>query len=258
MKVIGIIGGSTEVSTAEYYKLINLGINKKLGGYHTGEIIINSMDFANSVYFVKNGLWEEGGRYLHSKALSLERAGADFFLCASNTWHIAAPIFTKEIRIPLLHILDPTVAAIKSKGLKKVVLLGTKATMSSPALFQQYASRGVETLVPDAEDQTYIDENILNELSKGVFGAEAQCRYLDIVDQMVLERGAQGVILGCTEIPFLINQNDRPNIPMFDTLRLHVEAAVALALDEQYSEEKILERKCQESVGGLQTSQLER
>ncbi|CAL5870367.1 uncharacterized protein PFLUO_LOCUS4603 [Penicillium psychrofluorescens] len=230
MKTIGIIGGSTEVATAEYYKLINLGINKRLGGFNTGEIIINSMNFDKSAHYVQGELWEEGGKYLQGKALSLERAGADFFLCVSNTWHIAAPVFTKDVHIPFLHILDSTVAAVKGQDLRTVLLLGTKATMESEALLAQYSQRGIEIVVPNGNDQAQIDDIIFMELSKGSFTAQARQKYLDIVDKHVA-KGVEGIILGCTEIPLLINQRDRPSIPMFDTLKLHVEAAVNMALE---------------------------
>ena len=187
------------------------------------------MNFAKSAHYVQGGLWEEGGKYLQDKALSLERAGVDFFLCVSNTWHIAAPFFTKDVHVPFLHIMDSTVAAIKESGLGTVLLLGTKATMSSEALLAQYSERGVDVVVPSSSEQANIDDVIFLELSKGIFTPEAKKKYLDIVDQYVT-KGVQGVIMGCTEIPLLISQGDRPSVPIFDTLKLHVDAAVDMAL----------------------------
>lgn len=230
MKTIGIIGGSTDVATVEYYKLINAHIREVLGGLHTGEIIINSMDLARSAHYVHNGLWDEGGEYLHGKALSLERAGADFILVVSNTWHRASHVFMQGVKIPLLHIVDPTAMAIKEKGLRTVALLGTKATMGTHYLPNEYESRfGINVITPAEDEQTFIDDVIFKELSYWKFKDESRERYLTIIDKLV-ERGAQGVILGCTEIPLLVKQADRPNVPMFDTLTLHAKAAAMKAV----------------------------
>ncbi|KAL7954170.1 Asp/Glu/hydantoin racemase [Trichoderma compactum] len=230
MKIVGIIGGSTDLATVEYYKLINAHIRAKLGGFYTGEIIINSMNFERSAYFVNNNLWEEGGEYLHGKALSLERAGADFIICVSNTWHRVSEAFMKDIKIPLYHIADPTARAILDLKLHTVALLGTKATMSSDYLPNEFSSRfGINIIVPTGEEQIYIDDVIFNELAKSQFTEESRQGYLKIVDKLV-SRGAQGVILGCTEIPLLIEQKDRPDIPMFNTLELHARGAAEKAL----------------------------
>lgn len=232
MKTVGIIGGSTDLATAEYYKLINATVREQLGGLHTGEIIINSMDLARSAHYVHGELWDEGGEYLAGKARSLERAGADFIIVVSNTWHRAAHIFMREVKIPLLHIADPTAEAIHTKGLKKVVLLGTKATMGTPYLVDEFKNRGVEVVVPTVEEQTFIDDVIFKELSFWQFKESSKQRYLDIVDRLVKEEGAEGAILGCTEIPLLIKQEDRPAVPFFDTLTLHAKAAALRAVAE--------------------------
>lgn len=232
MKTIGIIGGSTDLATAEYYKLINATVREQLGGFHTGEIIINSMDLAKSVHYVHNELWDEGGAYLATKAQSLARAGADFLLVVSNTWHRAADTFMKGLSIPLLHIADPTAAAIKAQGLTKVILLGTRATMGTPYLIDEFKARGVEVVVPTAAEQQYIDDVIFKELSFWQFKDESRDRYLEIIDRLVAEEGAQGAILGCTEIPLLVKQEDRPAVPFFDTLTLHAKAAALMAVAE--------------------------
>lgn len=230
MKTIGIIGGSTDLATTDYYKAINTRIRKELGGFHTGKIIINSMDLADSVYFVKNGLWEQGGEFLNEMAKSLERAGAHVILCVSNTWHRSADIFMKDVSIPLLHIVDPTAQAIKVIGLTKVALLGTKATMSSMFLRDRFRERfGIDTIVPTTDEQQTIDDIIFNELSHSIFTERSKQLHLEIVDRLHID-GAQGVILGCTELPLLINQSDRANFPMFDTTQLHAEAAAMMAL----------------------------
>lgn len=232
MKTVGIIGGSTDLATAEYYKLINATVREQLGGLHTGEIIINSMDLAKSAHYVHNALWDEGGAYLAGKAQSLERAGADFIIVVSNTWHRAASIFMKDVKIPLLHIADPTAAAIKAQGLSKVVLLGTKATMATPYLIEEFKARGIEVLVPTDAEQTFVDDVIFKELSFWQFKEESKQGYLEIMDRLVEEEGAQGVILGCTEIPLLVKQEDRPAVPMFDTLTLHAKAAALRAVED--------------------------
>ncbi|KAJ9612400.1 hypothetical protein H2200_003997 [Cladophialophora chaetospira] len=232
MKTIGIIGGSTDLATVEYYKIINAKTRERLGGFHTGRVIINSMDLADSVQYVHNELWEQGGEMLHEMAKSLERAGADMILCVSNTWHRTAEMFMKDVSIPLLHIVDPTAEAIKKANLTKVALLGTKATMSAPFLRDRYREKfGIEIIVPTTWEQDLIDRVIFHELSFWKFMEESKEAYLRIIDNLH-NKGAQGIILGCTEIPLLVSQVDRPKLPMFDTLRLHAEAAVVTATRE--------------------------
>ncbi|KAL2204601.1 aspartate racemase [Sarocladium strictum] len=230
MKTLGIIGGSTHIATVEYYNLINAHIRDALGGLHTGEIIISSMDLAKSAHYVHNELWDEGAAYLHPKAIGLERAGADLIICVSNTWHRVADKFMEGVKVPLLHIADPTAAAIKSQGLQKVALLGTKATMSSPYLPDLFKNKhGLEVMVPEEKEQDFIDRVIFEEMSFSQFKDESRQEYLKIIDRLVAQ-GAQGVILGCTEIGLLVSQSDRPAVPMFDTLRLHAKAAAAAML----------------------------
>lgn len=230
MKTIGIIGGSTDVATAEYYKIINSSIKRRLGGYHTGKIIINSMDVATSVYFVKQGLWEEGGLHIRNMVSSLERAGADFVICVSNTWHRCAESFMLGAKIPLLHIADVTAGAVKAMGLKRVALLGTYPTMSTPFLRNMLTDKhGLEVLVPTEAEQREIDRVIFEELTYFVFKDESRQYYLDVVDSL-RARGAEGVVLGCTEISLLVKQEHRPDLPLIDTLVLHAEAAAQEAV----------------------------
>lgn len=232
MKTIGLIGGSTDVATVEYYKLINANVRERLGGYHTGKIIINSMDVAASVYFVKGERWDEGGEHLREIVQSLDRAGADFIICCSNTWHRCAEGFMAGAKIPLLHICNPTGEAIKAQNLKRIALLGTKSTMSSPWIREFYArEHGIEIVVPNEEQQDLIDAVIFQELSYSLFLPKSRAAYLEIVDDLQ-GNGAEGVILGCTEIGLLIQQKDRPNLSFFDTLALHAEAAAKLATQD--------------------------
>ncbi|KAI7360550.1 hypothetical protein KC354_g8788 [Hortaea werneckii] len=230
MLTIGIIGGSTDLATAEYYRIMNSEVREQLGGLHTGEIIINSMDLARSAHYVQEGKWEEGAEYLHSKAQSLERAGADFILCVSNTWHRVSDRFMRDVNVPFFHIAEPTAQAIQKQGLEKVVLLGTKATMSSTYLRDVFERQyGLAIVIPDEKDQDVIDSVISDELSYAKFTERSREAYLEVVDKLIAA-GAQGIILACTEIGLLISQTDRPSIPMFDTLQLHAKAAALKAV----------------------------
>ncbi len=232
MKTIGVLGGMSQTATAEYYRLINQRVNERLGGWNAAEMIISSVNFARIEHCVRNQLWNEGGAYLAAKAQGLERAGADFILCASNTMHRVSDAFMAGLRIPLLHIVDPTGAAIRAAGLKRVGLLGTRPVMASSYLSARYAERfGVETLVPDADEQAVVDKIIFDELVHRVLEPQSKQVYLDIIDRL-RARGAQGLILGCTEIFLLVSQSDRPDFPMFDTTALHVDAAVRMALGD--------------------------
>ena len=239
MKTIGILGGSSDVATGEYYKLINAGVKARLGGYNTGEIIIVSMNFGEVERIVNKGLWEEGITYSRDKAKRLESARADFVICVSNTLHRIQEEYMRDISIPLLHIVDPTAAAIKAAGLKKVLLLGTKPTMSASFLSDRYADKfHIETMVPTEAEQDYINVVIFDELTQFRFLDESRKGYLKIVADAV-ENGAQGVILGCTEIGLLIKQSDCPKVPFFEPLKLHAEAAVKVALDDRPATESI-------------------
>jgi aspartate racemase len=186
------------------------------------------MDFGEIARFVKGGLWEEGAKYINGKALSLERAGADFIICVSNTCHRVADDFMKDVKIPLLHIMDATGDAIREANLTKVALVGSKSTMSS--LIEEAKKRyGVEVIVPADEEQDLLDNIIFTELSKSQFTEKSKAAYLEIFESL-RGRGAGGVVLGCTEIPLLVKQADLPDFPMFDTLTLHAAAAVSKAL----------------------------
>lgn len=233
MKTIGIIGGSTDLATAEYYKIINAAIRRELGGLHTAEVIINSMDCGRITHYTQHSLWDEGAAYMNNKARSLERAGADFILSVSNTWHGMADVYMRGVGIPLLHIADPTARAIRERGCGVVGLLGTRATMSSDYLRGYFLERhGIRVVAPPDEQQVYVDGVIFGELAHGKSTDEAREGYLAVVDGLVARQGAQGVILGCTEINLLVSQADRPEVPMFNTLELHAEAAAVRALGD--------------------------
>ncbi|MBS0395039.1 MAG: amino acid racemase [Proteobacteria bacterium] len=229
MKRIGILGGSSDQATAEYYRRLNTAVNCRLGGFHTAELVISSMDFALAEGWVRSGDWDAAAQYLAGRAQALERAGADVFLCVSNTLHRVADRYTAAVSIPFLHIVDPTARAIRAAGFSRVGLLGTLPVMSTDYLKRRYRDLGVELVVPPPPVQTELDRIIFEELCRGRFLPPAKDYYLAAIDALAAD-GAEGVILGCTEIPLLVAQADRPAVPMFDTVELHVGAAVDFAL----------------------------
>ncbi len=227
---IGMLGGSSDQATADYYSRINRAMNARVGGWNTAEIIISSMNFAFSADCVQNGKWDEVGAYLAERAKALELAGAEVLMCVSNTLHKVAPTFMAGVAIPLLHIVDPTARAIQAKGLKRVGLLGTKAVMAGTHIIERHAGLfGIDAVPPGIEDQDATDRIIFDELCRGIIRPESKLRYLEVVDRL-REAGCEGVILGCSEIPLIIGQADRPDFPMFDVTALHVEELVDFAL----------------------------
>jgi aspartate racemase len=232
MKTIGVLGGMSNQATAEYYRLINEAVNARLGGWNIAEMIISSVNFGNIERFVRTDNWEDAGRYLTAKAQGLETAGAELLVCVSNTMHRVADAFTKGLKIPFLHIVDPTGEAIRNAGLKRVGILGTRPVMSNGYLRDRYAERfGIEVMAPEAHEQINIDRIIFDELVRRELRPESKAAYLDIIDRL-RGRGAEGVVLGCTEIFMLVSQDDRPDISMFDTTALHVKRTVEIALGD--------------------------
>lgn len=228
-KVIGLLGGMSNQSTSEYYRMLNEQLNERLGGWDNGEIIIVSVNFGNIEHFVRGGLWDDARRYLQEKVDRLERAGVDVIACVSNTMHrVVEPIMAGR-PTPFIHIADPTAAAIQKAGLGKVGLLGTMPVMRSAELAQRFRDRfGIEVIAPCDQDKVIIDRIIFDELVRGELRASSKSEYLRIVAAL-RAAGAQGVILGCTEIFLLIGQDDLPDVPVFDTTALHVAALVAFA-----------------------------
>jgi aspartate racemase len=230
MKRIGILGGSSDQATADYYRRLNKAANDHLGGWNTAELLISSMNFAFSAECVRNDRWDDLAAYLSERACALERAGAEMLICVSNTLHRVADSFTSAISIPFLHIVDPTAQAILRAGLHKAALLGTKPVMATHHVKSRYTDRfGIDIIVPESAEQDIVDRIIFDELCRGRFTASSKLTYLEIIDRLNT-RGAQGVILGCTEIPLLITQADRPSLPIFDTTNLHVDAALDMAI----------------------------
>lgn len=231
MKTIGVIGGMSWESSATYYRLINEKVNQELGGLHSAQIIMYSVDFAPIEENQTKGEWWKAGDSLWYAARSLELAGADFIILATNTMHKVVEIIEERITIPILHIADVTAEAILDKGLKKVGLIGTKYTMEQPFYKERIEEYGLEVNVPSEEQQDKVNDIIFNELVHGELKGESKAYYLNVIQELV-NQGAEGIILGCTEIGLLINEHD-VDVPVFDTTIMHANKAVKVALEEE-------------------------
>lgn len=225
MKTCGIIGGMSWESSAEYYKIINEEINSKLGSLHSGKIILYSVDFEEIARQQKEGNWHGSAKILSSAALSLQKAGADFVLIATNTMHKVADDVKKAINIPLLDIRDATAQAVKKAAVENVLLLGTKFTMEDSFYIKRLESNGLNVVVPDEPERNTVHQVIFDELCLGITKEDSKKEFLKIISSYEV----QGVILGCTEIGLLISQNDL-NIKVFDTTLIHAKKAVEFML----------------------------
>lgn len=229
MKVIGLIGGMSWESTVPYYRLINEGVKARLGGLHSAKIVLYSFDFAEIERLQHRGEWDEAGALLADVARVLERAGADFVVLCTNTMHKVAPAIEAAVAIPLLHIADPTAAAIHQAGLSCVGLLGTRFTMEQDFYRARLTDRhGIDVVIPDDDDRALVHRVIYEELCLGRVEEASRLAYRDVIQRLVAQ-GAQGVILGCTEISMLVGVEDAA-VPLFDTTGLHAAAAVQAAL----------------------------
>ena len=225
MKTCGIIGGMSWESTAEYYRLINSMINKKLGSLHSGKIIIYSVDFEEIANLQKKAEWSKSAEILSDAAKNLEKAGADFLLISTNTMHKVADEVSKNINIPLIDIRAVCVEAIKKDKIDKVLLLGTKFTMEDDFYVDYLRKNGLEVFIPDENERNYIHDVIFNRLCLGEVLEEDKKRFAEIIENS----DAQGVILGCTEIGMLISQKDVSK-RVYDTTLLHAQKAVELMI----------------------------
>lgn len=228
MKTIGLIGGLSWESTADYYRYINQEVNHKLGGLHSAKCLLYSCDFEEIVRLQKAGDWKQAAKHLSDAAQKLEASGCDVILICTNTMHVVASEVQQAVSIPLLHIVDATVEQVKSKGISKVGLLGTRYTMEQSFYTDLLNEQGIETVVPDEADRLRVHDIIFTELCKGELNPASKLEYLQIVERL-MARGAEGIILGCTEIPLLLKQADA-EVPLFDTTRIHADAAVNFAL----------------------------
>ncbi len=230
MKTIGILGGMSGESTALYYQLINDGVNRIKGGHNIAEILLSSVNFQNIENFIFSEQWDDAAEYLVQKARGLEKGGADFLLIATNPMHNVASQFEAAVDIPLIHIVDVTAEAILTQGFKTVGLLGTKPTMEAEFYKARFQDKfGIKVLVPSEADRERVNSIIFDELCHNVVTDGARREYLEIMQKLV-KIGAEGIILGCTEIGMLIGSGDFSAVPLFDTTSLHTEKAVTLCL----------------------------
>ena len=228
MKTIGLIGGVSWESTAIYYSLINREVQRRLGGFHSAKIVLFSVDFAELEILARTSQWDALAVRLSDAAQALERAGADMILLCANTMHHDAGRVAQSVSLPLLHICDCTAERITAQGLKRVALLGTAYTMNEDFYKDRLRVNGLEVVVPDATDRATVNRVIFEELVLGKVEAASRQAYREIIARQVAI-GAQGVILGCTELPMLVKPEDSA-VPLFDTTELHALAAVDLAL----------------------------
>ncbi|MFI7099600.1 aspartate/glutamate racemase family protein [Streptomyces sp. NPDC050161] len=229
MQTIGLIGGMSWESTAEYYRLLNELTRERLGGLHSAPCVLYSVDFARIERLQAAGRWDEAGELLAEAALAVQAAGADMVLLCTNTMHKVADRVAAAVRIPLVHLADTTAAAVRAQGLRRVGLLGTAFTMEQDFYRDRLASHGIQVLVPDAAGRRRVHEVIYDELCLGVVREESRRDYQAVIADLVTA-GADAVVLGCTEIELLIGADDSP-VPVFPTTFLHAEAAVTRALE---------------------------
>ncbi len=240
MKTLGLIGGMSWESTASYYAWINRHVADRLGGLHSARLILYSVDFAPLEAMQAQDRWEEAGELLADAGRRLEAAGAELLVLCTNTMHVVADAIEAAVSLPLLHIADPTGAAIRQAGLSCVGLLGTRYTMEADFYRGRLEDvHGLEVVVPEPAERALVHRVIYEELCRGRIEDESRRAYRRVVDALV-GRGAEGVVLGCTEIGLLLPESDGA-VPLFDTARLHAEAAAALALDDGagYSRSKV-------------------
>lgn len=231
MKTIGLIGGMSWESTLEYYRLINQTVKTKLGGLHSAKCVLYSVDFAEVEPLQRQGRWAEAADLLVEAAQKVEKAGADFALLCTNTMHKLADVVQAGIQIPLLHIADATAAQVKQAGLRRVGLLGTRFTMEEDFYRGRLMSQhGLEVVIPVPKDRATVHRIIFEELCLGVLRPESKAQMAGVISRLV-EQGAEGIILGCTELGLLVGPDDS-RVPLFDTTRIHALAAVELALEK--------------------------
>lgn len=229
MKIIGLLGGMSWESTAPYYRYINESIKERLGGYHSAKVILYSVDFDEVERLQQSGNWEAAGSLLAQAARAIESAGADCLLLCTNTMHKVTPAIEAAVCIPLLHIVDATAQQIKSTGLSKIGLLGTRFTMEEAFYTDRLNARhGLSVLIPDEQDREIIHRVIYEELCRGQVVNKSRTEYCRVMADLV-RRGAEGIILGCTEISILVGADDS-SVPLFDTTRIHACKAVEWAL----------------------------
>ncbi len=228
MRLIGLLGGMSWESSAEYYRLANELVRERVGGLASARLLLHSVDFAEVERLQAEDRWDEAGVLLAAAAAGLEAGGAELIVLCTNTMHKVAPAIEEAVSIPLLHIGDVTAHAVRAAGLGRVGLLATAYTMEQGFLRERLAGHGLTVFVPDADDRALVHRVIYDELCLGVVTEESRQAYREVIARLVAA-GAEGVVLGCTEIELLVDQSDS-DVPVFPTTRLHVEAAVTAAL----------------------------
>ena len=229
MRKIGLIGGISWVSTADYYKYINVGVNARLGGLNYAECVVYSFNYAEIKMNNDAQNWEKTLKMISEASEHLKSAGAEAIVLCANTMHLIADKLQERIKLPVIHIASATAVEIKNHHLKKVALLGTKFTMEMNFFTDKLKEQNIDFIIPDEEDRAFIHANIFEELGRGLLLPESKKQYIDIISKLK-EQGAEGVILGCTEIPLLVKQEDVA-IPIFDTTLIHANAAVDFMLN---------------------------
>ena len=228
LKIIGLIGGMSWESTVTYYKIINEVIKEKLGGLHSAKCVLYSVDFQEIEECQANGNWEKSGEILGEAANNLEKAGVDFIVICTNTMHKVVNQIKEKISIPILHIAEMTAEKILEKGLKNIALLGTKYTMEQDFYKSKLIEKGIDVIIPDKNDIEIINKVIYDELCLGTINSNSKKKFLEIVDKL-RSKGAEGIILGCTEIGLLI-KNEDTDVPLFDTAIIHAEQAAIYSI----------------------------
>lgn len=230
MKTIGLIGGMSWESTVTYYQVINRTIAEELGGLHSAKILLYSVDFAEIERCQAANEWDKSAEILGSVAIRLQNAGADCIVICTNTMHKIVPLIAPHLSVPVLHIADATARELKTSGITKVGLLGTKYTMREDFYKNKIADSGIEVLVPDEEDIEFVNRVIYDELCHGLILQESRDGFLNVISKLHAA-GAQGVILGCTEIGLLVG-DAKTSIPLFDTTLIHAKSAALFAIDK--------------------------
>ena len=229
MRTLGLLGGMSWESTLPYYRILNERVRERLGGLHSAQLLMYSVDFAPMEQMQRRGEWEAAGEVLAQAAARLVHAGADAIVICTNTMHLVAPQVEASAGVPLLHIADATAQRIRAAGLERVGLLGTRFTMEQPFYRERLEQAGLQVLLPDAPARERVHAVIYDELCRGRIEAASRDAYRAIIADLVA-RGAQAVILGCTEIGLLVGADDAA-VPLFDTARIHAEAAADWALE---------------------------
>ena len=231
MKTIGMIGGMSWESSIEYYRIINETVRDELGNLHSAKSIMYSVEFAEIETLQHQNRWDDAAKIMIAAARSIENGGADFGIICTNTMHKLYDIVQQNIRIPMLHIADATAESIQAKGIKKIALLGTRFTMVEDFYKGRLVNKyGLDVMIPAADEMEIVHRVIYDELCAGMINSDSKQEYADIITHLVTE-GAEGIILGCTEIGLLVKQADSP-VPLFDTTEIHAKAAVKYALED--------------------------